>query len=88
MMLASISASVLHPQESGSPITVDVFVDDASAFSVPITIDNGDTKSDDANTPPVLAITEIRQGQKVRIQVTNYGDGTGLGLAVTFKGIK
>jgi hypothetical protein len=59
-----------------------------SAFSVPITIDNGETKSDDAATQPVLAIKEIGQGKKVRIQVTNYGDGTGKGLVVTFKGIQ
>lgn len=88
MRLASISAAVNEPQESGPLITVDVFVDDVSAFSVPITIDNGETKSDDAATQPVLAIEEIRPGQKVRIQVTNYGDGTGRGLIVTFKGIQ
>lgn len=87
MRLASISAAVNEPQESGSLITVDVFVDDVSAFSVPITIDNGETKSDDAATQPVLAIQEIPAGKKVRIQVTNYGDGTGKGLIVTFKGI-
>jgi hypothetical protein len=88
MRLATISAAVNTPQGSGSAITVDVFVDDVSVFSVPITIDNGDTKSTDATTQPVLTTKEIMQGQKVKIQVTNYGDGTATGLVVTFTGIQ
>lgn len=86
--LASISAAVNTPQASGSPITVEVFVDGQAALSVPITIDNGDTKSADATTQPVLAIKEIGEGQKVVIKVSNYGDGTATGLVVTFTGIQ
>jgi hypothetical protein len=87
MRLEKISAAVKNAQESGSLITVEVFIDEAPAFSVPITIDNGKTKSDDSVTQPVLAIQEIPAGKKVRIQVTNYGDGTATGLIVTFKGV-
>ncbi len=86
--LAGISAAVNTPQDSGSRITIDIFVDEVSALSVPITIDNGETKSSDAATQPVLALKEIGLGQKVRVQITNYGDGTGKGLVVTFLGIQ
>ena len=86
--VSGISAAVKTPQASGSPITIDVFVDGESALSVPITIDNGETKSIDSAVQPVLAIKEIGEGQTVQIKVSNCGDGTATGLVVNFLGIQ
>lgn len=81
--LVSIEAALAEAQASGSTFTVDVHVDGATALSTLVTIDNGETSSATAATPPVLDITDIPQGARVEIYVTQVGDGTAIGLDVT-----
>lgn len=66
-----------------SALTIDIEDDGVSVLSTGITIDAGETSSEDAGTPPVLSSTTIAKGSVVTVDLDSDGDGTATGLKVT-----
>lgn len=84
--LTEVSAALSTAQAGGAPLIVDVRVDGTSVFSVPVTFDNGETRSTDSATQPELTTFDIERGQRVSFYATQVGDGTAAGLKVNLVG--
>jgi hypothetical protein len=67
-------ASLLTPSTSGA-VTITMTVDGVALFSTPLTIDANETSSTTAAVPHVLAITDIPDNARIRINITGAGTG-------------
>jgi hypothetical protein len=83
-----IRASLNVAQASGATFTVDFKhgAGFASALSVPLTFDNTELTTTTASVQAVLSQTSFADDTPIRIDVTQVGDGTAIGLKVTLLG--
>lgn len=77
-----VQASLDSVQASGSIFTVDINETASSILSTKLTIDNSETSSITAATPPVISDTAVAKGAKLTFDVDQVGDGTAKGLIV------
>jgi len=82
----SVKACLATAQSSGSIFTVNVKKNGATIFSTKITIDNTETSTATAATPPVLSTTAFADDDLITVDVDQIGDGTAKGLKVTLIG--
>ena len=86
--LTSVHAFLVTPQTSGSIFTVDVNEGGVSILSTKITIDNGESDSTTAVTPPVLSDTGLASMASITVDIDQVGDGTAKGLYLVFVGVR
>lgn len=86
MTLTAVRASLSTTQTSGSIFTVDINEAGSTILSTKITIDNGETTSTTAATPPVISDTALADDAEISIDVDQIGDNTAKGLKVTLIG--
>lgn len=86
MTLTGIRAGLTTAQASGSIFTVDVREAGVTILSTLITIDNTEKTSVTAATPPVISDTSLADDAEITILVTQIGNGSAIGLQVTFIG--
>lgn len=84
--LTEVRASLRTAQATGSTLTVDVNEGGVSVLSTLLTIDNTETTSTSAATPPVISDPNLANDALIGITVTQTGDGTAAGLKVTLIG--
>jgi len=83
MTIKEISASLSIPQVSGSPTIADVLLNGTSIMTTSkLLFDNGEYSTITSAAPPVLTTTALTAGDKLSVQVTQFGDGTSAGLKV------
>jgi len=89
---SGIRASLNTAQVGGTIFTVDFKWWNGSAFvtalSTLLTFDNGEATTKTAAAQPVLSKTSFADDDLIRVDVTQIGDGTAIGLKVTLLGIK
>lgn len=83
---AGIRASLRSAQPSGSIFTVDVNENGASILSTKLTIDNTETTSVTASTPPVLSDTSLADDSLITIDIDQIGTSGATGLKVALIG--
>ena len=86
MQLLDVRASLVTAQTAGTLVTVDLNVNGSSILSTKITIDNGQTTSKTATTPPVISQSLLFEDSEVEVDVDAIGDGTAKGLKVILIG--
>lgn len=86
MTLLSVRASLSAPQAGGSIFTVDVNKNGTTVLSTKLTIDNGESTSTTAATPPVISVTSIADDDEMSVDIDQVGDGSAAGLKVTLIG--
>jgi hypothetical protein len=86
--VSEVQAALVVEQTSGSTFTVDINDDASTILSTKLTIDNTESTSITAATPPVLSSTLILKGSRVTIDIDQVGDGTACGLVVTLIGVR
>lgn len=84
--LTAVRASLTTAQASGSIFTVDINENGTSVLSTKLTIDNGETTSVTAATPPVISDTALADDSVITVDVDQIGNGTAAGLKVTLIG--
>ena len=84
--LTAVRASLTTAQASGSIFTVDINEGGASILSTKLTIDNTETTSTTAATPPVISDTSLADDAEITIDIDQIGDGTAKGLKVMLIG--
>jgi hypothetical protein len=84
--LTAVRASLTTAQASGSIFTVDINEGGASILSTKLTIDNTETTSTTAATPPVISDTALADDAQITIDIDQIGDGTAKGLKVMLIG--
>lgn len=84
--VSSVRASLTTAQSSGNIFTVDINEAGTTIISTKITIDNGETTSTTAVTPPVVSDTSLADDALMTIDIDQIGDGTAKGLKVTIIG--
>lgn len=83
-----VFAVVDTAQATGGLLTIDVNAAGASILGTRITLDNTETSSLTAATPPTITTANIAKGAKVSIDLDSIGDGTAKGLSVVIVGVK
>lgn len=87
MTLLAVRASLSVAQASGSLVTVDVNKGGTTMLSTKITIDNSETTSATAATPPVISVTSIAEDDEISVDIDQVGAATAAaGLKVTLIG--
>lgn len=86
--LKSLFAGLTTAQASGSIFTVDVNKNGATILSTKITIDNTETSSLTAATPPVISTTSFSKGDIITVDIDQVGNGTATGLKVYMEVIR
>jgi hypothetical protein len=86
MTVTAVRASLSTTQTSGSIFTVDINDGGTTILSTKLTIDNGETTSTTAATPPVISDTALADDAEITIDVDQIGDNTAKGLKVTIIG--
>jgi hypothetical protein len=84
--LTAVRASLTTAQASGSIFTVDINEGGASILSTKLTIDNTETTSTTAATPPVISDTALADDAEITIDIDQIGNGTAKGLKVMLIG--
>lgn len=84
--LTGIKASLTTAQPSGSIFTVDVKESGVSVLSTLITIDNTETTSVTAVTPPVISDSSLASDAEMTVSITQIGTSGAAGLKVTLIG--
>jgi hypothetical protein len=84
--LTSVRASLTTAQASGSIFTVDINEGGSSILSTKLTIDNTETTSTTAATPPVISDTALADDAQITIDIDQIGNGTAKGLKVMLIG--
>jgi hypothetical protein len=84
--LTSVRASLTTAQASGSIFTVDINEGGTSILSTKLTIDNTETTSTTAATPPVISDTALADDAEITIDIDQIGNGTAKGLKVMLIG--
>lgn len=80
--LSAVRASLTTAQTSGSIFTVDINEAGASILSTKLTIDNTETTSTTAATPPVISDSALADDAEITIDVDQIGSGNATGLKV------
>lgn len=80
--ISEVRASLTTPQSSGNIFTVDINEGETSILSTKITIDNGETTSTTAATPPVISDPDIADDAQISVDVDAVGAGDAAGLKV------
>jgi hypothetical protein len=86
MTLTAVRASLVVAQASGSIFTVDINENGASILSTKLTIDNTETTSVTAVTPPVISDTALADDSVITVDVDQIGNGSAIGLKITLIG--
>lgn len=86
MTLTSVRASLTSAQASGSIFTVDINEAASTILSTKLTIDNTATTSVGAATPAVISDAALADNAVITIDVDQIGNGSAVGLSVTFIG--
>jgi hypothetical protein len=84
--LTAVRASLTTAQASGSIFTVDINEGGSSILSTKLTIDNTETTSTTAATPPVISDTSLADDAEITIDIDQIGNGTAKGLKVMLIG--
>ena len=84
--LTAVRVSLTTAQASGSIFTVDINEGGTSILSTKLTIDNTETTSTTAATPPVISDTALADNSEITIDIDQIGDGTAKGLKVMLIG--
>ena len=84
--LTAVRASLTTAQASGSIFTVDINESGTSILSTKLTIDNTETTSTTAATPPVISDTALADDAEITIDIDQIGNGTAKGLKVMLIG--
>lgn len=85
-VLTGVVASLSTAQTSGSILTANVKVGGTTVLSTLVTIDNTETSTGTAATPPVVSVGSIAPYAEIEVDVTQVGDGTAKGLKVYLLG--
>ncbi|WP_455184259.1 hypothetical protein [Azospirillum palustre] len=86
LTLTAVRASLTTAQTSGSIFTVDINENGSSILSTKLTIDNNETTSVTAATPPVISDAALADDSVITVDVDQIGNGTAAGLKVTLIG--
>lgn len=86
--LTEVRASLKTAQASGSVFTVDINEGGTTILSTKLTVDNTEKTSTTAATPAVISDAAIADDAEITIDIDQVGDGTAVGLKVTFIGIR
>jgi hypothetical protein len=84
--LTAVRASLTTAQASGTIFTVDINEGGSSILSTKLTIDNTETTSTTAATPPVISDTALADDAEITIDIDQIGNGTAKGLKVMLIG--
>lgn len=84
--LTAVYAGLTTTQTSGNIITFDINEGGVSILSTKITIDNGETFSLTAATPPVISDTSLAAGAVITVDVDQIGDSTAIGAKIYLVG--
>ena len=84
--LTSVRASLTTAQASGSIFTIDINESGTSILSTKLTIDNTETTSTSAATPPVISDVNLADDSEITIDIDQIGNGTAKGLKVMLIG--
>jgi hypothetical protein len=84
--LTSVRASLTTAQASGSIFTIDINESGTSILSTKLTIDNTETTSTTAATPPVISDANLADDSEITIDIDQIGNGTAKGLKVILIG--
>lgn len=80
--VTAVVASLSTAQSSGSTFTVDINEAGTTILSTKLTIDNTETNSSTAATPPVISDASIAAYAEISVDIDTIGDGTAKGLKV------
>jgi len=82
--LTTVKASLTTAQTSGNAITINITSNTSNILTTPssLTFVNGQTLSNQ----PALSITSLTANDKLEFNITQVGDGTGVGLKITLLG--
>lgn len=86
MTLTAVRASLVVAQTSGTIFTVDINESGTTILSTKLTIDNTETTSVSATTPPVISDTALADDAVITVDVDQIGSGTAAGLKITLIG--
>src|SRR5215831_16505519 len=86
MTVHEVRAHLATAQTSGSTFTVDINQNGQSILSTKITIDNGETTSTTAATPPIIIVPDLVDDGLITVDVDQVGNGTAIGLVVELIG--
>lgn len=84
--LTAVRASLTTAQASGTIFTVDINEGGVSILSTKLTIDNTETTSTTAATPPVISDTALADDAEITIDIDQIGNGSAKGLKVILIG--
>jgi hypothetical protein len=84
--LTAVRASLTTAQASGTIFTVDINEGGTSILSTKLTIDNTETTSTTAATPPVISDTALADDAEITIDIDQIGNGSAKGLKVMLIG--
>lgn len=94
MRVTEVRASLTTPQTSGSILTIDLLAGGVSSiFGTKLTVDNGETTSKTALTPPTFSASPptsyyLADDTEIKVSITQIGDGTAKGLKILIKGYR
>jgi hypothetical protein len=88
MTLSAVRASLTTAQSAGSIFTVDINENGASILSTKLTIDNTETTSVTAATPPVISDTSLADDAVITVDIDQIGTSGATGLKVTLIGTR
>lgn len=94
MRVTEVRASLTTPQTSGSILTIDLLEGGVSSiFGTKLTVDNGETTSKTALTPPTFSASPptsyyLADDTEIKVSITQIGDGTAKGLKILIKGYR
>lgn len=80
--VTAVVASLSTAQTSGSTLTIDINEAGVSILSTKLTIDNTETNSSTAATPPVISDDSIAAYAEISVDIDTIGDGTAKGLKI------
>jgi hypothetical protein len=86
LTLTAVRASLVTAQASGNIFTVDINEAGTTILSTKLTIDNTETTSVTAVTPPVISDTALADDALITVDVDQIGDGSAIGLKITLIG--
>jgi hypothetical protein len=86
--LTEVRASLKTAQASGSILTVDINEGGTTILSTKLTVDNTEKTSTTAAAPAVISDVEIADDAEITIDIDQVGDGTAVGLKLTFIGLR
>lgn len=79
---AGVRASLTNAQASGSILTVDINENGTTILSTKLTIDNTETTSTTAATPPVISDTSLADDSVITVDIDQIGTSGATGLKV------